>query len=824
MFHRNKLNKAIVTAIAASVAVGSAGIASSASLEEVIVTATKTEASTQDIPVAVSAVTSDTIDQLGITNFEDYLVQLPGVTAGGSGPGQNTIYIRGVASSTPNLTTSGVAGLAPNVALYLDEQPLAQPGRNLDVYTADMSRIEVLAGPQGTLYGASSQAGTVRLITNKPDPSGFFGKVKLNSSFTADGDPSNSVEAMINVPVNDDVTLRGVVYTDHQGGYIDNVEGTISTANSARFRPGGFQADAQLASGTHPDVIFIEGDNGAITEDNFNDVTCSGARAGLLWDIDDNWNLLLGVMTQTVDSEGVFFTDPDLDELEIQRYEDDVAKDQFTNVNWTLTGRMGALDVLYAGAFTDRQSDQRIDYTDYLYSAEYFPVYICDQGVAYPSYVGGTTPAGTCQAPNAVVTSLVDTEVTTHELRFSTESDASVRATFGGFYSELELREMNMFIYPGSELMLARDGITRGYGPNFSILSASILDPTVWPEGNIWRNDILRTDKQMGIFGELTMDISDEFAATFGARWYDIEMDLKGFAGGSWGNDGQTTDQNIGNDLDTLFSGENDVAAADGVVTKLSLSWTPSEDALIYVTFSEGFRPGFLNRPAGEGPADGSYVIPFAVQSDDLTNYELGWKSDLMDGSMRLNGSIFRSEIDNLQVGIFDSAIDNLFFSDNAANAEVSGLEGTLTWLPDEIEGLMLTGAFSFLDSEVVDSLVTQYVQEGDELAFSPEFQGNLNARYEWDHSSGLAAFWMANLSYSGESATDIVVPNRTYIDSWTMLGVAAGVQADNWTAEVYVDNVTDERAQLSGTFQMKRSRIAISRPLTIGLRVSMEI
>ena len=152
-------------------------------LEEVIVTATKRVESMQDIPVAVSALTEDTLDDFGVANFSDYLVQLPGVSAGGAGPGQNTIYIRGVASTTPNLTTAGVAGLVPNVAMYLDEQPISQPGRNLDVYVADINRVEVLSGPQGTLFGASSQAGTVRLITNKPDVTGLSGNVKAGGSY-----------------------------------------------------------------------------------------------------------------------------------------------------------------------------------------------------------------------------------------------------------------------------------------------------------------------------------------------------------------------------------------------------------------------------------------------------------------------------------------------------------------------------------------------------------------------------------------------------------------------------------------------------------------
>ena len=166
-------------------------------LQSVTVTATKRTESAQSIPVAVDAIGEQELEELGVKNFSDYLIQLPGVTAGGSGPGQNSIYIRGLASTTPAATIAGVAGLAPNVSFYLDEQPLAQPGRNLDVYAADLQRVEVLSGPQGTLFGASSQAGTVRLITNKPDFSGMDASVKASTSFTDGGEMSNSVEAML---------------------------------------------------------------------------------------------------------------------------------------------------------------------------------------------------------------------------------------------------------------------------------------------------------------------------------------------------------------------------------------------------------------------------------------------------------------------------------------------------------------------------------------------------------------------------------------------------------------------------------------------------
>lgn len=176
----------------------------------IVVTAQKRSEDLQDVPVSVSAIGAEQLDELNIDTFEDYLEQLPTVTAGGAGPGQSTIYIRGLASTTPNLTTAGVAGLAPNVAMYLDEQPLGQPGRNLDVYAADLERIEVLSGPQGTLFGASSQAGVVRLITAKPDLSGFGARAAAGMSFTKGGDMSYKGELMVNIPVTENFGLRAV--------------------------------------------------------------------------------------------------------------------------------------------------------------------------------------------------------------------------------------------------------------------------------------------------------------------------------------------------------------------------------------------------------------------------------------------------------------------------------------------------------------------------------------------------------------------------------------------------------------------------------------
>ncbi len=781
-----------------------------ARLEEVIVTATKKEASAQDVPIAITALGGESLRQLGITDFSDYLIQLPGVTAGGGGPGTNTIYIRGVASTTPNLTTSGVAGLTPNVAFYLDEQPLTQPGRNLDVYAADLNRIEVLKGPQGTLFGASSQAGTVRLITNKPDPTGFAGNLRMGTAHTEEGDPSYNVEGVINVPVSDSAAVRAVVYVDRQGGYIDNVAGSVTTREGARFAPGGFQGAADLS-----DVTFLEANNATKTEDDFNEATYAGARLSALWDINANWTLTLGVAQQDIDTDGVFYQDPDLDDLEVSRYENDTLDDDFENYNWTLNGRLGALDIIYTGAYTERTAESQVDYTDYLFVGQYIPYYICDSSVTYPD----AAPSGTCQAPNLLVKSYVKTEVQTHEFRISTDQTRRVRGIAGAFYSDMELREDNQFTYPGSTMVLAADGTSIGFGPNFSAVGSSVRDPGQWNDGVIFRNDVLRTDEQLGLFGEVNVDITKQFTATFGARWYDIEVDLKGSAAGSFGNLGADVDNNAGNNLDVIFSGENDKAETDGVIGKISLQWMPNVDQLYYVTWSEGYRPGFLNRPGGSVSADGSYTVPFAFDTDEVTNYELGWKLDLFDRTLRFNGDLFFVEIEDLQIGIFDTSITNLFFSDNAADAEVTGLEGDFTWLPAFATGLTLSGGFSWLDTEITESFVTNFVREGDDLAFAPDFQATVSARYVWDLPSGNTGHVMSYVSYSDEVNTDIVAANSIELDSWYLWGATAGLSNQQWNAEVYVENITDERAEISGNAIFNRDRVTVARPRTIGLR-----
>ena len=822
-------------------------------LTTVTVTATKRSESAQDIPVTVNALGEQELDQLGVKNFSDYLVQLPGVTAGGSGPGQNTIYIRGLASTTPNLTVAGVAGLAPNVSFYLDEQPLAQPGRNLDVYAADLERVEVLSGPQGTLFGASSQAGTVRLITNKPSLAGFDAGFKASTAFTDGGEMSNSVEAMINLPVTDKLAVRGVVYTDTQGGYIDNVGGTLSTRESARFRAegtvrangvpvnadrAGFQAGSDLSG-----VTFIDANNGTIAENDINDVTYQGFRLSGYYEFNQDWDLLLQHSQQGIEADGVFFADPELDDYDIVRFTPEEIEDDFHSTAWTLQGRLGMLETIYTGAYTERTTDQVVDYSDYLFVGQYLPYYICDYDVTYPT---GAAPAGTCYAPNLSVNSHSETKVQTHELRFNTPNEYRWRATFGAFYSDLELAERNDFIYPGSTQVVYTDGSV-GFAPNFPLTNGAATpgdvgnesqgyfsQPGPFPAGVIFRNDVLRTDEQIGIFGETTFDLTDTFALTLGARYYDVEVDLEGSANSSFFNLFADTDQQVfGTNISQLYGPNGpadapDKAATDGVILKATGEWTPTENTLFYATYSEGYRAGLLNRPGGAaGP--NNYTVPYAVDTDEVQNYEIGWKTELFDNSLRFNGAAFFVDIEGLQTTIFDPSIVNLFFSDNAANAELKGIEGDFTWLPASIDGLTVAGAFSLLDSEITEVLVpTNDVVVGSELAFAPSYQGNLRVRYEWDLEQEIAgqrvrAHIMPQMVFSDDSVTDVVEINKMDLDGYVTFGATAGITGDNWGAELFATNLTNEYAELSGSFIFDRERVTPIRPRTVGIRLKYD-
>jgi outer membrane receptor protein involved in Fe transport len=208
-------------------------IPSAEGLQEVIVTANRRAESLQNVPIAMLVLTGDTLGKLNATTFDDFVKYLPGVTAHGVGPGQNNIYMRGLATTGVVIQGAGYIGGFPNVAVYLDEQSAQLAYRNLDVYAADLERVEILEGPQGTLFGAGAQAGVVRYITNKPKLDVTEAAVNAGYATTAHGAPSDNLDATVNIPlIPDRLAVRGVIYNERRGGYIDNIPATFARANT----------------------------------------------------------------------------------------------------------------------------------------------------------------------------------------------------------------------------------------------------------------------------------------------------------------------------------------------------------------------------------------------------------------------------------------------------------------------------------------------------------------------------------------------------------------------------------------------------------------
>ena len=344
---------------------------------EIIITATKREENLQNVPISVQAIGTRRLDQLNISNFEGYTKQLPSVTFLTAGPGSTTVYMRGI-SAAGSGAEGNHSGPLPQVGFYLDEQPITTIGGTLDVHIYDIARIESLAGPQGTLYGASSEAGTIRIITNKPELGVTTGRIDAEGKSVTKGGMGGKLEGMINLPLGDHIAFRGVAFYQHDAGYIDNIFGSRTYYKYDNSDP------------SNPQTADITVTNAGLEKKNFNDQDTYGGRAALKVDLNENWTATPTFMYQNAKSHGTFFYDPNLGDLKIDRFRKEVSKDRFWQAALTVQGKISNFDVTYAGAYMDRPTYGVSDYTDYadaydLLYADYAPSY--GRGLAYFYYL-----------------------------------------------------------------------------------------------------------------------------------------------------------------------------------------------------------------------------------------------------------------------------------------------------------------------------------------------------------------------------------------------------------------------------------------------------
>ena len=755
-------------------------------IEEIVVTASKRAENMQDVPIAMVALNSDTLREQAITSFEDYALTLSNVSFKSFGyPGSATVYMRGAADGGDG----NASGSTPSVCMYMDEQPVTDIAANLDVHIYDVNRIEALAGPQGTLFGASCQAGALRIITNKPDSSEFSAGFDVGGSGTDGGDTGYAVEGFVNMPISDNAALRLVGWSISEGGWIDNVPGGVRN---------------YVLSNTGQTAVFT---NDAMAKDDFNELDKTGARAALGIDLNDNWTVTAGILFQDMETEGVWEHDtvnfPEGGK--IQRFNPESSDDEFTQFSLTLEGEFGNHSFVYAGSLLDRDTSYVTDYSAYGDYITWVDYYSCHWGGYYLPLPPGEPE---CTSLNEFATRDNEYERSTHELRLLSLGDGSLHYTVGAFFQDNEHKYLQQWIQPGMAPSVAVTGQQR---------------PDVY-----FRTDQVRELDQVAVFGELTFDFTDNLSGTIGARWFDEEASLSGVVG--WGPYAFDTTFYPG-DPDFLENFVNSKTSTSDTIFKANLTWNVSDDVMLYVTWSEGYRPGGINREPLLPPE------AIAWEPDILTNYEIGWKTTLADGRVRLNGAAYFMDWDNIQYTVYDSDLSfccgNVY---NLSTAEVTGLEADITVLATD--ALTLSASVSFNSAETTADFVLPVgagnplsVPNGTPLPNVPDFKGNLAARYNFSIGE-LGAYAQISYSYTGSSRSSIrpATVDRRFPgdntnfpqDSFSIANLRAGIDKDKWGVDVFVNNLTDESADYFVHPRNYEPTVVTNRPRNYGAKVWM--
>ncbi len=766
-------------------------------IEVVTVTAEKRTEDLQKAPLSIQAIPTVKLQQLHIMDFADYAQYLPSVTytvggagAGNGGPGFANISMRGVSSGNDG----NHSGSLPTVGVYLDEQPITTIGGALDIHVYDVARVESLAGPQGTLYGASSEAGTIRIITNRPDPSGFSAAGDASVNTVDHGGIGYNEEGYMNIPLADNAAIRLVAYDEHDAGYIANVPGTRTYPTSG----------ATI-------------NNFKIAQPDYNHVDTLGGRATLEIDLDDNWTITPMIMGQTTLASGVFGFDPSVGDLKVQHYFPEYTHDRWYQAALTVQGKVSNLDVTYSGGYMDRTITGASDYTDYSF--------FYDTLYGYGAYINDNH--GNLIDPSQHILETDHFTKLSNELRVSTSPDDPLRF-IGGIFFERQ----GHYILQNYEINNLSDENADPGVPQNSIPG--------WP-GTLWLTDQERVDRDAAAFGEIAYDILPNLTFTAGGRVFYAANSLKGFFGLSEAISSHTgISQCFGPPVvvGAPCTDVNKSVYESGFTHRLNLAWKIDDDKMVYATWSTGFRPGGINRRGSIPP----------YKPDRLTNYEIGWKTSWLDNTVRFNGSIYREDWNNFQFSFL--GLNSFTEIHNAGAARIYGSEIDLTWAP--IDGFTLNGAATYTDSHLTKDYcgpVGVTICPGDADAPKgtplpvPKWKTSWTARYEIPFDTFLAHI-QGSLIYQSSSWPDLRimaanpvtgdnVPVRAALglqQAYTIINFTTGLENDQYSFDFFVNNAFDERAQLyryaECTVQICGAEpyIATNQPRTFGVRLGAKL
>jgi outer membrane receptor protein involved in Fe transport len=726
------------------------------------------------------------LSALNITTFDDALKILPNVTYNNNGPGQGNIFMRGMSVGSAGDQTAATAGNFPNVAVYLDDQSMQFPARNVDVYFVDMERVEVDEGPQGTLFGGGAEAGALRYITNKPKMNVYDGNAEASYGLTEGGAENYSANFTINIPiVKDKVAIRAVVYDDHQGGYINNVGSTFTRSNSdlgngllgiaptngicTRASGGNGLAAAVNANGSYNDCALgnaPQANNGSVVGKDFNPTTFTGARFSILADINEDWNLLITESVQNMEADGTASELPIGSDFQtLQPYQTTVFspsydKDNFENTAWTLNGKVGDIKLIYTGAYMTRQINQQEDYSNYSRTG----------GGMYYQCTGGATGWGTgpatCYSPIAYWTDETKNTHLSQEFRASTPDTWRLRGLGGLYYEDFTIYDNMNWDYKTIPDCSAQNLATADAGgaPCVADVGPAPGATTNYPgtRGNnvAFGEDATRGYKQFAAFGSVDFDIIPHvLTLTAGTRYYDY-ADFE--RGSEYYTD--TACLNVANGQCVgqyaNFNLHHDDKSYVGFKSKGSLTWNFSSDGLVYYLFSQGFRPGAFNRSqgavadlnAGVG-SSAQYEKQPGYSPDFLDNNEIGLKTQFLDHRLQVNLSAYYMRWTHTQFLLFNpTELGNTTFALNGPNYDIKGVEYQIVGKVTDKLSIQSSGSYNdntqssspclgdnIPGTPAFGKCITQvngvpfqnpFGSIGSTPAFSPKFKGSIRGTY----------------------------------------------------------------------------------------------
>jgi outer membrane receptor protein involved in Fe transport len=703
-----------------SYAATTADTSDSDSIQEITVTAQRRSESIQNVPITIQAVTGEQLKQLNVSTFEDLLRYTPNVTFSGNGPGTGNIFMRGLSSGGSGNQSQSTTAPFPNVALYLDDQSMQFPARNNDVYMVDMERVEVLEGPQGTLFGGGAQAGAIRYITNKPKLGVTEGDANAGYGVTAHGDPNNNLNATLNLPFGDKIAIRAVIFSDHRGGYISNVPGTIQVPA------------IQVPAAPYPPGNAIA-NNSQVLGNNTNPVDIGGGRLSALFQINDDWNVLIQQNYQNFKADGYFAVEPiapdgaKLGPYQIEAFAPAFDKDHYESTSWTLNGKtgdigsFGALRMVYTGSYLVRHIDQQADYSNYL-TSKHGSYYSCSGAGAGYAYFRSKKPTS-CYAPVGSWRDQVENDHQSHEFRIQSSDDNRLRGLVGAYWEKFNIKDnMNFNYMPIPQCTPANLAISQAGGPDCVEAVGPVpgfyaTDPSLRTGTNTaFGEDVRRGYKQLAFFGSFDFDILPKvLTLTYGIRHFHYDE----YEEGSEYYSATSSILNVANG--TPYGAKGAAAYGFGInlhksengnKQRANLTWHITPDVLAYYTYSQGFRPGGFNRTATS--ANGSTITykavapfspsiahsdqllkPVGYQSDNLLNNEIGLKSEFFEHRLQANVSLYKMDWSDVQLPLFDpSHLGNTTFDVNGPTYQVKGIE--LQLVARVTGGLTIQGSSSW--------------------------------------------------------------------------------------------------------------------------------